>query len=274
MSEVLDEINNLDTECEETGNAIFVDEDIQINGTLPDDAAIEQPFQLLKNEKKLLLSCLQNCRKRGGQVDWDRVEKVFETNADDCKIFKRRKKRLQSSVKKYHSGQKGPSDSISSKDDTVCPTHDSDIEENLLLVGVRHDDSAIYTDNVVENDSARVHVLNTSNSQESDTREESVETICEADDGVLSSSVTHITQSVEQERRLGALDDDEREFVKSYGKKCMVEKKNIDNSRMLKQYKAAFPGYSRDGDVLKRCWNNWKKDSTAYKEFLNSLKKE
>ena len=72
------------------------------------------------------------------------------------------------------------------------------------------------------------HNIYTSNSQESDTREESVKTICEADDGVLSSSVTHITQSVEQERRLGALDDDEREFVKSYGKKCMVEKKYIE----------------------------------------------
>ena len=55
-------------------------------------------------------------------------------------------------------------------------------------------------------------------------------------------------------------------------KKCLLAKKNIDNSHMLKQYKAAFPGFFRDGDILKRFWNNWKKDSTAYRQFLDSVK--
>ena len=220
------------------------------------------------------MSCIRDnkFRKRGGQVDWDKVENVFAANADYCKIFKRRRKRLQSSIKKLHSGQ-----NISSLDDTICPTHDSQIEENLLLVGLRHEESATDTYNAVEDESARVQlqdaVENTTTSQESDTSEDRIEAICDVGAGVLSSSIAHITQSVEQQRRFGVLDDNEREFVRNYGKKCLREKKNVDNSSMLKQYKIAFPGVSRDGDILKKYWTNWKKDSMAYRDFLNSLKK-
>ena len=46
-----------------------------------------------------------------------------------------------------------------------------------------------------------------------------------------------------------------------------------DNNCVLKAYKTAFPGYNRDGDILKKYWNNWKKDSPAYKDFIKSLKK-
>ena len=50
---------------------------------------------------------------------------------------------------------------------------------------------------------------------------------------------------------------------------------NVDNDAMSEEYKSAFPGYTRDGDALKRTWINYKKDSLAYREFLrnNSIKK-
>lgn len=87
------------------------------------------------------------------------------------------------------------------------------------------------------------------------------------------SNISIIAPPIEPKSRLGNLNDLEREFVKSYGKKCMLRGKNIDNSCMLKEYKSAFPGFTRDGDILKKCWINWKKDSPAYKEFVNSLNK-
>ena len=82
-------------------------------------------------------------------------------------------------------------------------------------------------------------------------------------------SVIHTTHLGDTKRRTGILSDLERDFVKEYGKRCLVKGKNIDNNCMLKKYKNVFPGYTRDGD----CWINWKKDSPAYKEFINSLKK-
>jgi hypothetical protein len=51
----------------------------------------------------------------------------------------------------------------------------------------------------------------------------------------------------------------------------VLEGQNIDNVQMLKAYKVAFPGFKRDGDILKKCWNNWK-DSAAYKEFTRTIR--
>lgn len=86
-------------------------------------------------------------------------------------------------------------------------------------------------------------------------------------------SVIHTTHLGDTKRRTGILSDLERDFVKDYGKRCLVKGKNIDNNCMLKEYKNIFSGYTRDGEILKKCWINWKKDSPAYKEFINSLKK-
>ena len=268
----------MDTESETN-----IHEDIKVSMTLPDETIVTQPYQLLSKEKVLLVACVREFRKRGGQVDWDKVEEVFETNADDCHIFKRQRRRLQSSMKKLHTGLNGPTDSIRSLDDTIGPTHDSQIEENLLLVGGRQEESDIDTDDVVENESIEAinssrnsssSIGSSSSSSGSSSGSSSSSSSSKAGNGMLSSSVTHthITQSVEQQRKDGQLDDNEREFVKNYGKKCLLAKKNIDNSHMSKQYKAAFPGFFRDGDILKRFWNNWKKDSTAYRQFLDSVK--
>ena len=53
----------------------------------------------------------------------------------------------------------------------------------------------------------------------------------------------------------------------------MQKGRNVDNKSMLKEYKSTFPGFSRHGDALKNYWNNWKKDSSAYKVFTISIKK-
>ena len=72
---------------------------------------------------------------------------------------------------------------------------------------------------------------------------------------------------------IGSLSELEREFVRNYCKLCIIRGENIDNNCMLKAYKTAFPGFTRNGDILKKCWVNWKKDSQAYKEFIKSLQK-
>ena len=92
----------------------------------------------------------------------------------------------------------------------------------------------------------------------------------QSNEDLSGSSLTNFT---EPKRLVGVLSELEREFVRNYGKQCVTRGKNIDSNSMLKAYKTAFPGYNRDGDILKRYWNNWKKDSPAYKDFIKSLKK-
>ena len=225
------------TECEEMGDTI-------VSSTLSDGPAIVQPFQLLRKEKVLLVSCIRDYRKRGGQIDWEKVEDAFAANADNYSIFKRRRKRLQSSIKKLYPRNK----------DSAISSLDNNVENTITS----------------QESDTREESVDT-REESVDTREESVDTICEANDRVLYSGISHITEPVGDQRKLGVLDDNEREFVMEYGKKCLLEKKYIDNDRMLKQYKVAFPGFSREGDILKKYWNNWKKDSTAYKEFLRTF---
>ena len=86
-------------------------------------------------------------------------------------------------------------------------------------------------------------------------------------------SVIITSQSMEPRGRVGSLNDLEREFVMNYGKKCVSIGKNIDNYCMLKEYRTVFPDFTRDVDILKKCWINWKKDSPAYRDFVISLKK-
>ena len=50
----------------------------------------------------------------------------------------------------------------------------------------------------------------------------------------------------------GTLNDLEREFVKNYGKKCLIKGNNIDSNCMLKEYKNVLAGYTRDGEMLKK----------------------
>jgi hypothetical protein len=63
----------------------------------------QAPFQLLKAERDLLTSCLRdhNYKKRGGNIDWDKIENIFEDKADGCKVFRRDRKRLRSTYKKF-----------------------------------------------------------------------------------------------------------------------------------------------------------------------------
>ena len=53
-------------------------------------------------------------------------------------------------------------------------------------------------------------------------------------------SVIITSQSMEHRRRVGSLDDLERESVKNYGKKCVSIGKNTDNNCMLKEYRTVF----------------------------------
>ena len=217
------------------------------------------PFQLLKAERELLNSCIQDqgYRKRGGNIDWDKIENVFEDKADGCKVFKRDRKRLRSTSNKFKvQALKIPTTDQYSDAQELLPTED-DMEVMPTL------DTVVEERTIKETERANVE-------------EEVIETTDLITQEVVENitvSVSITSQSMEPKRRLGNLDDLEREFVKNYGKKCLTMGKNIDNNCMLKEYRTVFPGASRDGDILKKCWNNWKKDSPAYKEFINKLNK-
>ena len=68
-----------------------------------DKATVDPPSHLLRAEKDLLLFCMRDksFRKRGGNLDWDKVENVFANKADCEKIFIRDRKRLRSTIKKF-----------------------------------------------------------------------------------------------------------------------------------------------------------------------------
>ena len=74
--------------------AVEVDE-VSLNVT-------KAPFQLLRAERELLNSCIQDqgFRKRGGNIDWDKIENIFEDKADGHRVFKRDRKRLRSTSNK------------------------------------------------------------------------------------------------------------------------------------------------------------------------------
>ena len=184
--------------------------------------------------------------------------------ADGCKIFKRSRKRLRSS-KNYNAR------------DTVVPENlprnpekrigDSESEEALPLVATRDEEEFC-------DDQAALEVPATGEMAdlESEMREESVGEV-DKTEMVVSHKLTRTVHIGEPKSMTGTLNDLEREFVKNYGKKCLMKGKNIDSNCILKEHKNVFPGYTRDGEILKKCWINWKKDSPAYKEFIKSLKK-
>ena len=210
------------------------------------DIAVEEvqanhPPHLFPAERELLSSCAHNTnfRKKTGKMDWSKVEKVFKEKADNICIFPRSKKRLRSTQKR--------SLSLDNNTNNDVPNTSHDNSNNLR-------DSHMNSINNVPsttNDSANVVLHDLS-----------------------LSDVTHL--NTERRRvRVGKLDASEREFVKNYGQERLLLKMNVDNDAMSEEYKSAFPGYTRDGDALKRTWINYKKDSLAYREFLrnNSIKK-
>jgi hypothetical protein len=207
------------------------------------------PFQLLKAERDLLSSCIgdQSFRKRSGNIDWDKIENIFEDKADGCKVFRRDRKRLRSTSNKF----KVHTNKVSTT------SHNSEVQE-LLPIG----------------DMMGVTKVAVTVVEERTTNGSERESIEEGKSEIEGDSITHEAVSVmEPKRRVGSLNDLEREFVKDYGKKCLMKGKNIDSNCMLKEYRTVFPGFTRDGDILKKCWINWKKDSPAYRDFVNSLKK-
>lgn len=223
--------------------------------TAIDKAPVNHPCHLLKAEKDLLLSCTQNkeFRKRCGNLDWGKIENVFEEKADSDSIFNRKRKRLRSTSKKFLLTKNDLGDSHkNSEKEVTCSTNGSNAEVN---------------DNNSNNE-----LICTTNYSNDEVDLPPMGVIYE-ENLMADLSVSNVTHFVETLRRVGTLDALEREFVKEYGKQRMLRKKNIDNSSMLKAYRLKFPGFSRDGDTLKRCWNNWKKDSTAYKEFANNLER-
>ena len=233
--------------------AVEVDE-VSLNVT-------KAPFQLLRAERELLNSCIQDqgFRKRGGNIDWDKIENIFEDKADGHRVFKRDRKRLRSTSNKLKVQTVGIS----------TTNHNSSVQELLPIEDIMMDVMPTI-DTVVEDRTIDESVRNSVSEKIIKTGEDLITKDFMEDTAV---SVSTTSQSIEPKRRVGNLSDLEREFVKNYGKKCLTMGKNIDNNCMLKEYRTVFPDFSRDGDILKKCWNNWKKDSPAYKEFINKLNK-
>lgn len=204
-------------------------------------AIVKHPSHLQTAEKELLISCTHDkaFRKRSGKLDWEKIENVFAEKANCNTIFNRKRKRLRSTSKHFNLHHKVlGSCHINAINEVTCNTNDSDVEGPLPTLCVSNEERPLDVDNVRQD--------------------------------LIVSKVEHY---VEPQRRLGDLDDLERNFVREHGKKCLRLGGNVDNNRMLKEYKSAFPGFSRQGDALKNYWNNWKKDSSAYKEFISSIKK-
>lgn len=246
----------------ETKGPLGVNEEIKLSRDITDEDALNPPFQLLKAERDLLMSCTQDTsfRKRTGNLDWEKIEKIFVERADGCKIFQRSRKRLRSS-KNYNAREIAVIANLQ-----FNPDQDYAREEALSLVNSRDEEEEIDADEVA----LEVPATGAMADLEGEIREKPVG---EMDQTVLvvSDKLPQTVHSGELKRIVGTLSDLEREYVKNYGKKCLIMGKNIDNNCMLKEYRAIFPGFFRDGDILKKCWNNWKKDSPAYKEFIKKL---
>ena len=110
---------------------------------------------------------------------------------------------------------------------------------------------------------------------ESEMSEESLEVInhTETSNRDSLSSINHTTYLGDPKRRTGILSDLEREFVKDYGKKCLMEGKNVDNNCMFKEYRNVFPGYTRDGEILKKMLDKLEKRFPSLQRIYQQLKK-
>ena len=251
----------------EIKNPLGVNEEIELSRDITDKDVHNPPFQLLKAERDLLMSCTQDAtfRKRTGNLDWDKIENIFVERADGCKIFKRNRKRLRSS-KNYNAREIVVTENLPCNSEEIIQNYKR--KEALPLVDSRDEEEEVEADQVALDmpaTGARADL-------KGEMREESVSEIDQTE-LVVNDKVTRTVHSGELKRMVGTLSDLERDFVKNYGKKCLTMGKNIDNNCMLKEYRTVFPDFSRDGDILKKCWNNWKKDSPAYKEFINKLNK-
>ena len=257
---------DMKTTMVEIEDPLGINEEIELSSDITDADALHPPYQLLKTERDLLISCTQDTsfRKRSGNLDWNKIENIFVEKADGCKIFKRSRKRLRSS-KNYNARDIVVTENLPCNPEKRIDNSES--EEALPLVATRDEEE-------VRADQAALEVPSTGEvaDLESEMREESVGEVDETE-MVGSHELTHTVHIGEPKRMAGTLSDLEREFVKDYGKKCLMKGKNIDSNCMLKEYKNVFPGYTRDGEILKKCWINWKKDSPAYKDFIKSLKK-
>jgi hypothetical protein len=252
------------------------------SNTVVEKTLIVIPCHLQEAERELLLSCMKdkNFRKRSGHFEWDKIEKVFAENADNCRIYKRGRIRLRSTIKNFVLHNTVSDDShINLNDQTICNTNDSHTEGTLYLMDICCDEELIHADYISCDDIAEEHVIACDEIREipaasgNETRWEPLAVLGPTNDEIreISSSVNNVAHMVGACIKVGILDDNEREFVRNYGKKRILEGHNIDNVQMLKAYKVAFPGFKRDGDILKKCWNNWK-DSAAYKEFIRTVR--
>ena len=268
-------MNNTEVDGEDIPNAASIDITNEFH------AQLNPPCHLKKAEKDLLMSCTQDqsFKKMNGNLDWDRIEQVFAIKADGYNVFKRDRKRLRSTSKYFYLGESHVQIGNST---TTLNSGGNETSQLVTSMGVSFEEEEISACHVTYENTEDMlqlitynEVMNSAADQGEDTTQESIGVVGAHIGGMKddNSNISIIAPTIEPKRRLGSLNDLEREFVKSYGKKCMIRGKNIDNSCMLKEYKYAFPGFTRDGDILKKCWNNWKKDSPAYKEFVNSLKK-
>ena len=241
-----------------------VNEEVELSRDTTDTDVLNPPFQLLKTERDLLMSCTQDTsfRKRTGNLDWDKIENIFVERADGCKIFRRSRKRLRSS-RNYNAREMVVTENLPCNPEEIVQGYR---REESSLVGSRDGEKEVDVDQVA----LEMPATGATADLEGEMREESVGKMDQTE-LVVSDKLIRTVISGELKRMVGTLSDLEREFVKNYGKKCLTMGKNIDNNCLLKEYKAIFPGFFRDGDMLKKCWNNWKKDSPAYKEFIKKL---
>ena len=116
---------------------------------------------------------------------------------------------------------------------------------------VNCDEELIHADNMSCDDTAEEYIITCDEIREipaafgNETRLESLVVLGPTNDEIRenSSSVNNVAHMVEACIKVGILDANEREFVRNYGKKCILEGQNIDNVQMLKAYKVAFPGF-------------------------------
>ena len=101
----------------------------ELEDTTVDKALINPPSHLLRAERDLLLFCMEDksLRKRGGNLDWDKVEHIFANKADSEKIFMRDRKRLRSTSKKIH--VRKSVNEVDQTSSTICTAQDFETEE-------------------------------------------------------------------------------------------------------------------------------------------------
>ena len=180
-----------------------VNEEVELSRDTTDTDVLNPPFQLLKTERDLLMSCTQDTsfRKRTGNLDWDKIENIFVERADGCKIFRRSRKRLRSS-RNYNAREMVVTENLPCNPEEIVQGYR---REESSLVGSRDGEKEVDVDQVA----LEMPATGATADLEGEMREESVGKMDQTE-LVVSDKLIRTVISGELKRMVGTLSDLER----------------------------------------------------------------